>query len=199
MGLSHNLIDVIPLLPSSLLSLDLSHNLVSEVSFPRGQSQLQHLDLSHNPLQTLEAESLSGLPRLLSLRLASTQLSTVPGLSSLPRLQSLDLSGLRVTSLGPADLALPGLTSLSLTHCSGLETIEAGVFGDSHHLEILNISHNPGRSHRPTLHYNKFSQSSAGLPPLCWLARPGSLCWTCGTARSPWSPRPRCPRSPRCW
>ena len=118
-NLSHNLLEAVPSLPSSLKRLDLSRNLVMEVNFPRGQSKLQHLDLSHNPLDSLEVESFSGLSHLLSLHLVSTHLTSIPSpaLSSLTSLRTLDLSGLLVTSLGQGDLPLPSLTSLSLTHC----------------------------------------------------------------------------------
>ena len=145
-NLSHNLLEAVPSLPSSLKRLDLSHNLVMEVNFPRGQSKLQHLDLSHNPLDSLEVQSFSGLSHLLSLRLVSTHLTSIPSpaLSSLTSLRSLDLSGLLVTSLGQGDLTLPSLTSLSLTHCPKLEKIETGVFDEITHLETLNLSHNPG-------------------------------------------------------
>ena len=154
--LAHNRLEAVPSLPSSLQRLDLSHNLVMEVNFPRGQSQLLHLDLSHNPLNTLEVEAFSGLSHLRSLRLAFTRLTSVPSpaLSSLTSLRTLDLSGLLVASLGQSDLTLPSLASLSLSHCSKLDKIEAGAFGHFHSLETLNLSHNPGEypaHHTPQL------------------------------------------------
>ena len=154
--LAHNRLEAVPSLPSSLQRLDLSHNLVMEVNFPRGQSQLQYLDLSHNPLKTLEVEAFSGLSHLRSLRLAFTRLTSVPSpaLSSLTSLRTLDLSGLLVASLSQSDLALPGLASLSLTHCPKLEKIDAGAFGNFHSLQTLNISHNLGEypiHHTPQL------------------------------------------------
>ena len=68
-------------LPSSLLELDLSYNLiqvVTNVSFVNQVSRLTSLDLSGNPLSVLASDAFSQLQQMTYLDLSSTSLQRLP-------------------------------------------------------------------------------------------------------------------------
>ena len=161
LSLTSSSLSSLALLPSScpypipLLSLDLSSNLLSSLSWPRLHlfPLLQRLSLAHNPLLEgmlppsqplphLSSLSLLGCPRLSSL---CTSL-----LSSLPSLSSLDLTGSGLTSLPMHLLLLPNLSSLSLPPsftppCSCTSTLLLSSLPSSHPLSSLSCRLPAGR------------------------------------------------------
>ncbi|CAK4089918.1 unnamed protein product [Aphanomyces euteiches] len=85
---------------SRVLSLNLSHNVLTSLSFPQLPSTIQTLDLSYNRITSIDGSVWSNLPRSLqSLTLSGNNLTTLR-CSNLPtQLKRLDLSGNAIQSI----------------------------------------------------------------------------------------------------
>jgi len=89
--ISQCMLSQIPKLPPGLKRLDLSNNLMSEITPALFNSKLEFLDLSYNRLKTLPAISENGVMK--SLDLSNNQFQTLPqGLSALSSLQFISIS-----------------------------------------------------------------------------------------------------------
>lgn len=82
--------------PPSTVTVDLGHNLITELtdeSFP-SNSNIQSLNLNNNPIISISTAALNNLRQLKNLDLRETKLARLPvGLGSLTSLESFDISG----------------------------------------------------------------------------------------------------------
>ncbi|XP_015715679.1 transforming growth factor beta activator LRRC32-like [Coturnix japonica] len=137
-------------LPQGVKHLDLSHNLLQNLSESHlpALGQLEHLDLCSNLLETISGPVLARLPRLHTLLLGSNRLhqnyrDNAMAFSALRGTEMLDLSanGLENHMVGGF---LSGLTALRALHLSGnrLSQLPAGIFQGSPQLSELDLSNN---------------------------------------------------------
>ena len=130
---------------ASVLILDLSHNRLSSLPTTlRHLTRLQTLDLSHNLVSDLSNSPLSGMAALWRLQMAGNQISRVPPdfFASLTALQVLDLSANRLAGRLEAGV-LDRNVALRAVRLDGnqLRQID-GVFGRLPALIWLNVSDN---------------------------------------------------------
>ncbi|EEP79808.1 predicted protein [Uncinocarpus reesii 1704] len=145
--------------PTSLRSLNISHNCLSNLTAWGHLANLQYLDVSNNELENLD--SLSGLVHLRSLKVNNNKLSCINGIFNLDglltfkarnnrlasidfrraelfRLANLDLSGNKITNVEGID-SLTALEALDLRY-NELKTFTA--LERLQHLQSLKLSHN---------------------------------------------------------
>ena len=121
---------------SSLVKLDLSNNLVHDLSALSGMKQLQELNLSHNTITDLS--SLSSCSALTKLDVASNAVSTLAPLSALPLLTHLNADTNMITELGD----LGKLTALSYLNLGNNNLANVSALASCTALTELNISSN---------------------------------------------------------
>ncbi|KAI1997828.1 Protein nud1 [Ophidiomyces ophidiicola] len=156
---SNNNIGQLSGVPTSMRSLNISHNFLSNLTAWSHLSNLQYLDVSHNHLENLDG--LSGLIHLRSLNVNNNRLRCIKGIlgldglltlkarnnlltsldfkgSDLVRLSNLDLSGNHISSIANID-TLSALEKLSLGRN---EIREMFIPGTLQHLRWLKLSYN---------------------------------------------------------
>lgn len=99
---------------TNLVSLDLSGNMVGDISALAGLAKLSYLELRSNPLTNFSGV-LSGLTNLGTLYLGATSISNVEFLQNLKQLRFLNLDHNKISDLSPLT-ALPDLSELDLSY-----------------------------------------------------------------------------------
>ncbi|EGD73870.1 variable lymphocyte receptor A [Salpingoeca rosetta] len=130
---------------SQLISLDLSHNLLTEVPSPLFEvgKTITSLDLSHNFITVFEARTLLGLP-ITELDLSDNKISVIANYSFVypAKVQVLDLRSNNLKHL--ALEVFYNCTSLTHIYLADnlLDEIEGVEFQPLQHLEVLDVSSN---------------------------------------------------------
>lgn len=132
---------------SELQTLDLSGNLIEQLSEPRvfaNATKLFHLDLSHNRLQSLDAESFYGIAQLEVLLLDSNQLdSLAPTIfATLPQLRTLQLHRNRIQSIQYQHVQDNKLLLELTLHENLMQNINDSMFDHLKQLQLLDLSDN---------------------------------------------------------
>jgi Leucine-rich repeat (LRR) protein len=130
----------------SLITLNISHNHLTNLYSPFVLRQLRYLDLSFNSLSGgLDKNLLTHSPNLETLRLAWNDGLLMPEfgfLGDLTSLYLLDVSGCGMTELRTASVdTLTGLSHLNLSH-NALRTLPPHVFKSTPHLSTVDLSYN---------------------------------------------------------
>lgn len=100
-------------IPSSVVSLDLSHNNIVTASSLSGKSNIKYLDLSYNLLTTVE--DFNTCSNLVLLDLEKNNIKDTKGLDGFKKLETLDLSSNGLSDM-PLCTALTELKHLDLSH-----------------------------------------------------------------------------------
>ncbi|XP_038211120.1 protein artichoke-like [Zerene cesonia] len=128
---------------SSILYLDLSYNLISNISTPIIQTyhNLKSLHLSNNMIKSFNNEFTNSLKDLYTLKLSSNDISSV-NLSYFKELVSLDLSNNSLSSFYSNFFSeLDYLQSLDISN-NKISSLPPGIFHHLRILKLLNISSN---------------------------------------------------------
>lgn len=130
----------------SLITLNISHNHLTNLYSPFVLRQLRYLDLSFNSLSGgLDKNLLTHSPNLESLKLAWNDGLLLPDfgfLGDLTSLYFLDVSGCGMTAVRTASIdTLTGLSHLNLSH-NALQTIPPHIFKSTPHLSTVDLSYN---------------------------------------------------------
>jgi len=132
-------------LPPQLAELDLSYNMIDDVTMTSPAHLLRHLDLQHNAIQRLSASSFSELPHLQVLLLGYNRITQLNAscFRSLIDLRWLSLAGNRLTALTPGQFrdVLPQLSHLDLSR-NEIEDVPDGALSGLGSLRELDLSHN---------------------------------------------------------
>jgi len=120
----------------NLEDLDLSNNMLSNLSFLEGLKMIKYLDLEGNSIKDIS--QLRYLSELETLNLSENNLTTLAGLKNLHKLKSLSLDTNEINSLTEID-EIPSLIKLDLgdnllTDISSIENL--------YNLEVLNLQDN---------------------------------------------------------
>lgn len=136
---------------SELNTLDLSGNLIEQLSEPRAfanATKLYHLDLSHNRLHSLDAGTFNGITQLEVLLLDSNQLNFLaPNIfADLPELRTLQLNQNRIQSIQYEHFQHNKLLVELTLHENIMQTINDSMFDHLQQLQLLDLSDNILRS-----------------------------------------------------
>jgi len=132
-------------LPARLAELDLSYNVIDDVTMTSPTHLLRHLDLQHNVVGSLSASSFAETPRLDVLLLGYNRLTRVDvsWFRPLVDLRWLSLAGNRLSTLKPDGFngVLSHLTHLDLSH-NALDRVPDDALSGLVSLRELDLSHN---------------------------------------------------------
>ena len=169
---------------AGLRRLDLSGNVLADLSALAGRGGLASLDLSGNALADLAPLStLTGLRRL---DLRGNRIADLAPLASLPRLEVLLLDGNRIADVG----ALTHLGTLQHLGLSDNAVVDLAPLSDLWSLRRLDVGGNPARDLSPlgdlgTLEWLRAPAANGGVPAhrlirLRWLwTGPAGVCLGC--------------------
>ena len=148
-------------LPPQLAELDLSYNVIDDVTMTSPAHLLRHLDLQHNVIRRLSSSSFSELPRLQGLLLGYNRIIQLDAscFRPLADLRWLSLAGNRLSVLTPDQFrdVLPQLSHLDLSR-NGIESVPDDALSGLGSLRELDLSHN---------HLNRLTRRSfAGVESL---------------------------------
>lgn len=130
----------------SLITLNISHNHLTNLYSPFVLRQLRYLDLSFNSLSGgLDKNLLTNSPNLETLKLAGNEGLLLPEfgfLGDLTSLYLLDVSSCGMTELRTSSIdTLTGLAHLNLSH-NALQTLPPHIFKSTPHLSTVDLSFN---------------------------------------------------------
>ena len=118
---------------TTLQTLDLHNNQITDVGPLAGLTNLQSLSLYTN--QITDVGPLAGLPNLQSLHLSNNQIADVTLLANLKNLQSLHLSNNQIADVTP----LAGLTNLQSLHLSNNQITDVTLLAGLTNLQSLSL------------------------------------------------------------
>jgi len=132
-------------LPAQLAELDLSYNMIDDVTMTSPAHLLRHLDLQHNVIQRLSESSFTELPHLQVLLLGYNRIAEldVRWFRPLVDLRWLSVAGNRLSALTPSQFrdVLPQLTHLDLSR-NKIEDVPDDALSGASSLRELDLSHN---------------------------------------------------------
>jgi len=132
-------------LPSRLAELDLSYNVIADVTMTSPAHLLRHLDLRHNVVSRLSSSSFVGLPHLQVLLLGYNRLAQldVSCFRPLVDLRWISLAGNRLTALSPQEFhgLFPRLSHLDLSR-NEIGGLPDDALSGLESLQELDLSHN---------------------------------------------------------
>lgn len=147
LNLSHNVLNLLSrryFYQSTILSLDLSYNLIESINSVFDESSIKNLNLSYNKIKEVNSNSFQNVKTLISLDLSGNQNIELKtgGFRTCHNLNNLNVASCNMSTLIPD--ALKGLNSLKVLNfsCNSFQTLHSDTFKHLTQIEQIDLRYN---------------------------------------------------------